>query len=112
MILPLYSAFEKFDFSLVEAARDLGASRFAAFCKVLLPLNVKPIAAGCTLVFMPALGEFIIPDLLGGAKVMLIGNLITEQFLKSRDWPFGAALSVGLLIAMLLPLLVRLRGRA
>jgi spermidine/putrescine transport system permease protein len=104
MILPLYASLEKFDFSLIEAARDLGASRWRAFRMVLLPLTTKAMLGGSILVFMPALGEFIIPDFLGGARVMLIGNLITEQFLKARDWPFGAALSVVMLTTVLLAL--------
>ena len=103
MVLPLFAALEKFDFSLVEAARDLGASRWMSFILIVLPLTSQAIMSGCILVFMPALGEFIIPDFLGGAKVMLIGNLITDQFLKSRDWPFGAALSVVLLVSVFIP---------
>lgn len=98
MVIPLYVALEKFDFSLLEAARDLGASSVQSFRRVLLPLTKKAVITGCILVFIPALGEFVIPELLGGARTMLIGNLIAEQFLKARDWPFGSALSI-LLIA-------------
>ncbi len=105
MILPIYVALEKFDFSLLEAAKDLGAGRGAIVKKVLLPLTQHGIMTGFILVFTPALGEFVIPDMFGGAKVMLLGNLITEQFLKTRDWPFGSALSV-LLIAPILALLI------
>lgn len=100
MIFPIFVALEKFDFLQVEAAQDLGASSFGVLFKVLLPQLRPAIAAGVTMVFVPALGEFVIPDLLGGAKVMLAGNLITEQFLKSRDWPFGAALAVELIFIM------------
>jgi spermidine/putrescine transport system permease protein len=100
MVFPLYSALEKFDFSLVEASYDLGGGDWAALTRVLIPNTRPAIANGCLLVFVPCLGEFVIPDLLGGAKNMLIGNLITEQFLKSRDWPFGSALSM-VLIAIL-----------
>jgi spermidine/putrescine transport system permease protein len=107
MVLPLYAALERFDFSLVEAARDLGATRWQAFRKIVLPLTSQALISGSILVFMPALGEFIIPDFLGGAKVMLMGNLITEQFLKSRDWPFGATLSVLMLVTVMLPLFSR-----
>jgi spermidine/putrescine transport system permease protein len=101
MVLPLFVVLERFDFSLLEAARDLGANSFAVVTKVLLPLSKPGIVTGSVLVFMPALGEFVIPDLFGGSKTMLIGNLITEQFLKARDWPFGSALSVVLLVVVI-----------
>lgn len=100
MIFPIFVALEKFDFLQVEAAQDLGATSWDLLFKILLPQLRPAIAAGMTMVFVPALGEFVIPDLLGGAKVMLAGNLITEQFLKSRDWPFGAALAVELIVLM------------
>jgi spermidine/putrescine transport system permease protein len=102
MVFPLYSALEKFDFALVEASYDLGGSDWDVLFKVLIPNTRTAIANGCLLVFVPCLGEFVIPDLLGGAKNMLIGNLITEQFLKSRDWPFGSALSVVLILILTL----------
>lgn len=102
MIFPLYATLEKFDFTLVEAHMDLGGSSISALWKVLMPNTRAAIASGCLLVFVPTLGEFVIPDLLGGAKNMLIGNLITEQFLKSRDWPFGSALSVVLMAVLTL----------
>lgn len=105
MVLPLYVSLEKFDFSMLEAARDLGASGWQAVWRVLLPLTRPGIVTGSIFVFTPSLGEFVIPDLLGGARTMLIGNLITEQFLKTRDWPFGAALSV-LLIGVVMVCLV------
>jgi spermidine/putrescine transport system permease protein len=100
MIFPLYSALEKFDFSLVEATYDLGGTHKDVLFKILIPMLRPAIASGCLMVFVPALGEFVIPDLLGGAKTMLAGNLITEQFLKSRDWPLGAALSVVLMLIL------------
>lgn len=114
MVLPLYTTMDRFDFTLLEAARDLGASGRVIFTKIMVPLTMPGIKAGSLLVFMPALGEFVIPDMLGGAKVMLIGNLITEQFLRTRDWPFGAAVSMILVSAVILfyaaeKLLVRLR---
>jgi len=109
MILPLYVALEKFDFSLLEAARDLGASSWNVFWKVLVPLTKTGILTGTIFVFTPALGEFVIPDLLGGAKTMLIGNLVTEQFLKTRDWPFGSALSLLLIVIVMISLLIYLR---
>ena len=109
MILPLYVSIEKFDFTLLEAARDLGASPARVVKSILLPLTMKGIFTGLILVFTPALGEFIIPDLLGGARTMLIGNLITEQFLKTRDWPFGAALSFILILIVMVSLMAQLR---
>ena len=108
MVFPIYSALEKFDFTLVEAAKDLGASEWKVLTRVLIPNTRIAIANGLTLVFVPCLGEFVIPDLLGGAKSMLIGNLITEQFLKARDWPFGAALSTILIILLIIvPFIIR-----
>lgn len=100
MIFPIFVALEKFDFLQVEAAEDLGASSLQILFQILIPQLRPAIASGITMVFVPALGEFVIPDLLGGAKVMLAGNLITDQFLKSRDWPFGAALAVELILIM------------
>lgn len=102
MVLPLYGAFEKFDFSLVEAAQDLGAGPWRILKDVILPNLKKALVSGAVLVFVPAMGEYVIPDLLGGAKNMLLGNLITEQFLKSRDWPLGSALSVLLIFILLM----------
>lgn len=101
-ILPLAAAFERFDFSLVEAAQDLGASQGQVFLRVLVPAFQAPLMASFLLVSIPVLGEYILPDLLGGAQTQLVGNLITEQFLRARDWPFGAALSVGLLLMLAL----------
>ena len=98
MVFPLFAALEKFDFTLVEAAEDLGASFPQILKRVLLPSLRGPVVSGCLLVFVPAMGEFLIPDLLGGAKSMLAGNLISEQFLKARDWPFGSALSLLLMV--------------
>ncbi len=100
MVLPLYVALERFDFTLVEAAKDLGASDRLALWRVILPGIRVGIVSGALLVFVPALGEFLIPDLLGGARTMLLGNLVTEQFLKARDWPFGAALVMLLVVTM------------
>ncbi len=109
MVLPLYVSIEKFDFTLLEAGRDLGASAWNNFWKVLVPLTKPGIITGSILVFTPALGEFLIPDILGGAKTMLMGNLITEQFLKSRDWPFGSALSVLLMAIVMAGLCIVIR---
>ena len=101
MILPLVASLEGFDSTLLEAARDLGATPGQAIRQVLLPLTRQGILSGLVFVFAPALGEFVIPDLLGGAKTLLIGNLITEQFLKARDWPFGSALSMILITGVI-----------
>jgi spermidine/putrescine transport system permease protein len=98
MVFPLFNALERFDYRLVYAAEDLGATSTQIITKVLLPNLKRPLLTGILLVFIPALGEFVIPDLLGGARTMLAGNLITDQFLKSRDWPFGSALAVLLIL--------------
>jgi spermidine/putrescine transport system permease protein len=109
MVLPLYVALEKFDFSLLEAAKDLGASSWNILWRILVPLTKSGIITGLIFVFTPALGEFVIPDLLGGSKTMLIGNLVTEQFLKTRDWPFGSALSMILIFLVMISLALYLR---
>lgn len=98
MVFPLYAALERFDFSLVEAAQDLGANFLQVCTRVILPALKGAVISGILLVFIPAMGEFLIPDLLGGAKTMLAGNLVSEQFLKARDWPFGSALSALLML--------------
>lgn len=112
MVLPLYVALEKFDFALLEAAKDLGASSWNALWRVLIPMTKPGIITGLIFTFTPALGEFVIPDLLGGARTMLIGNLITEQFLKTRDWPFGSALSLLLILTVMVSLVLYLRTSA
>ena len=100
MILPLYSAIEKLDDTYIEAAKDLGANKLQTLLKVILPLTMPGIIGGCLLVLLPALGMFYISDLLGGAKNLLIGNVIKSQVLNARDWPFGAATSIALTAAM------------
>ncbi len=100
MILPLYSSLEKLDRSYLEAAKDLGASKFQSFIRVILPLTMPGIIAGCLLVLLPALGMFYVSDLLGGAKNLLIGNVIKSQILSIRDWPFGSAASISLTVLM------------
>ncbi|MGZ3692305.1 MAG: ABC transporter permease [Pseudobdellovibrio sp.] len=102
MIFPLYGAFDKFDFSLIEAAQDLGAGTAKILFNIIMPVLKKAILSGCLLVFIPCLGEFLIPDLLGGAKTMLLGNLITELYLKSRDWPQGSAVTAAMLFYLVL----------
>ena len=105
MILPLYSAFERFDFNLLDAAYDLYASRTRAFFKILLPIMKPGLIAGCLLVFIPSIGSFLAPDILGGGKKMMVGNLIAMQFQGSRNWPFGAAVSMILLSLTLITLI-------
>ena len=100
MILPLYAAMEKLDWRLVEVARDLGAGPWSVLWRILVPLTLPGIIAGAMLVFLPALGMFYVADVLGGAKELLIGNLIRDQFLSARDWPFGAAASVVVTLLM------------
>jgi len=109
MILPLYASIEKVNPSLLEAAYDLGANRFQTFLRVMLPLTMPGIIAGSILVFIPTLGAFVTPDLLGGAKVMMIGNVIQNQFTKVRNVPFGSALSFILLNAVLIMLFFYVR---
>ena len=101
MILPLYANLEKFDYGLVEASRDLGAGVIDTFRTIVLPLTLPGILAGCIMVFVPAMGLFYVATLLGGAKNLLVGNLIHQYFLVSRNWPQGAALSVVLIIVMI-----------
>ena len=98
MVLPLYTSLEKIENSLLEAAADLGAPPWKAFLRVTLPLSVPGMIAGTILTFIPAMGMFVVPDILGGAKTILIGNVIRNQFLTARDWPFGAAASMVLMI--------------
>lgn len=102
MVLPLYTTIEKLNPSLLEAASDLGAVPWKAFVRVTLPLTMPGIIAGSILVFIPTLGYFFIPDLMGGSKTMLMSNLIKNQFLTARDWPFGAALSILLILITLI----------
>ena len=98
MILPVYTSVEKMDWSMAEAGRDLGASPARVFLTVTLPLTASGLMTGCVLVFVPSLALFFMSDLLGGPSDILIGNLVHDQLLKSRDWPFAAALSVVLLL--------------
>ncbi len=109
MVLPLYAAIERFDFRLVEAAYDLYARRWTILRKIILPLAMPGVVAGSLLVFIPSLGAFIAPDLLGGGKNLMIGNLIALQFQGSRNWPFGSAAAVILMTIVLAALLVYVR---
>lgn len=101
MILPVYVSIEQLDRRLLEAAADLGASPWTAFRKITLPLTMPGIAAGTVLVFISSLGMFVVPDIMGGAKAALVGNVIQNQFLSARDWPFGSALSIVLALLSL-----------
>ncbi|MEG2042509.1 MAG: spermidine/putrescine ABC transporter permease PotB, partial [Hafnia sp.] len=100
MVMPLYSSIEKLDKSVLEAARDLGANKLQTFIRIIIPLTMPGIVAGSLLVMLPSLGLFYVSDLLGGAKNLLIGNVIKSQFLNIRDWPFGAATSICLTLVM------------
>ncbi|MBE9472790.1 MAG: ABC transporter permease [Chloroflexi bacterium] len=109
MVLPCYASIEQFDFSLVEAAQDLYANRFKSFMRVILPLTMPGIVAGSILVFIPSLGAYVTPDLLGGAKSVMIGNIIYSQFMSARDYPFGSAISFVLMAVMLIGTLIYFR---
>jgi len=109
MILPLYSAIERLDPELREAAANLGATSARTFLTVTLPLTLPGALIGCIFVFVPSVGNFIIPELLGGGKLVMVGNLIRDQFLKARDWPFGAVLAVAVIVALFGLLLVQAR---
>lgn len=109
--LPLYSSVERLDWSLVEAAQDLYSSPIRVFFKAILPQTMPGLSVGIVLTFVPAMGTFVVPDLLGGAKYMLVGNLIQQQFFASRDWSFGSAVSMGLMVLTMISLqLYRRRG--
>ncbi len=110
MILPLYASIERLDWSLIEAGRDLGASGFQTFRKVTLPLSMPGIIAGCILVFVPSLGAYVTPEILGGAKTTLLGSYIVTQFLTARNWPVGASVSTVLMIVMLVAALTYFRS--
>ncbi len=104
MVLPLYTNLVKLDWRLVEAAGDLGATTWHTFWRVILPLSRAGIVAGCLLVFIPATGEFVIPELLGGADTLMIGKLLWQEFFNNRDWPLASAVAILLLGILLLPM--------
>jgi len=103
MVLPLYASLEKLDVSLLEAASDLGARPLTVFRRVVLPMSLPGVAAGCFLVFIPAVGEFVIPELLGGASTNMIGRTLWNEFFQNRDWPVASAVAVLLLLTIVLP---------
>lgn len=106
MILPIYSALERMDDSLLEAAEDLGCSRLSAFWLVTIPLSKNGIIAGCFLVFIPVIGEFVIPSLLGGSGTLMIGKVLWEEFFSNRDWPVASAVAVILLLILVIPIIL------
>jgi spermidine/putrescine transport system permease protein len=110
MILPLYASIEKLDFSLIEAAQDLGANALRTFLRIVLPLTMPGIVAGSIIVFIPSIGAYVTPDLMGGAKVTMVGNLLQQQFLKVRDWPFGSAAGFILMLTVLAATLIYFRS--
>ena len=112
MILPLYSALEKMDYSLIEAAQDLGCPPVSAFWKITFPLSLPGVIAGCMLVFIPAVGEFVIPDLLGGSQTLMIGKTLWNEFFANRDWPVSSAVAVILLLLLVVPIVIFQQSQA
>jgi putrescine transport system permease protein len=106
MILPLYASLEKLDGSLLEASADLGAHPISTFWRVTLPLSLPGVAAGCFLVFIPAVGEFVIPELLGGSSTQMIGRTLWSEFFQNRDWPIASAVAVLLLLILVVPIVI------
>ena len=111
MILPIYAALDRLDGSLIEAAEDLGCSRLQAFWLVTIPLSKNGIIAGSFLVFIPALGEFVIPSLLGGSGTLMIGKVLWEEFFNNRDWPVASAVAVILLMILIIPIVLFQRNQ-
>ncbi|MCG8294435.1 MULTISPECIES: ABC transporter permease subunit [Pseudomonas] len=112
MILPLYANLVKHDESLLEAASDLGSSTFNSFWKITVPLSKNGIIAGCMLVFIPVVGEFVIPELLGGPETLMIGKVLWQEFFNNRDWPVASALAVVMLAILIVPILLFNRSQA
>ena len=106
MVLPIYSTLEKMDYSLIEAAQDLGCPPVTAFWKITLPLAIPGILAGCLLVFIPAVGEFVIADLLGGSRTLMIGKTLWSEFFNNRDWPLASAVAIILLLLLVVPIVM------
>ena len=111
MVLPLYAALEKLDITLLEAAADLGCPPIKAFWVITVPLAVPGIIAGCFLVFIPAVGEFVIPDLLGGSDTLMIGKTLWVEFFGNRDWPLASAVAVILLSLLVIPIMIFQRAQ-
>ncbi|MFJ4545988.1 ABC transporter permease subunit [Pseudomonas sp. NPDC088885] len=112
MILPLYANLVKHDHSLLEAASDLGSSTFNSFWKITIPLSKNGIIAGCMLVFIPVVGEFVIPELLGGPETLMIGKVLWQEFFNNRDWPVASALAVVMLAILIVPIILYNRRQA
>ena len=112
MVLPLYASLEKMDFSLIEAAQDLGCPPISAFWKITFPLSLPGVMAGCLLVFIPAVGEFVIPDLLGGSQTLMIGKTLWNEFFANRDWPVASAVAIVLLLILVVPMMFFQRAQA
>ena len=112
MVLPLYASLEKLDLGLLEAAADLGARPLAAFLTITLPLSLPGIVAGCLLVFIPAVGEFVIPDLLGGTDTLMIGKVLWDEFFTNSDWPLASAVAICLLVLLVGPIVLFQRQQA
>jgi putrescine transport system permease protein len=111
MILPLYANLEKMDLTLLEAAADLGCKPWQAFYKVTLPLSMPGIIAGCLLVFIPAVGEFVIPSLLGDPGMLMIGKVLWTEFFNNRDWPVASAVAIALLLFLVIPIMLYQRAQ-
>jgi putrescine transport system permease protein len=111
MVLPLYTALEKLDLSLLEAAADLGCRPVKAFFRITVPLTKSGIIAGCMLVFIPAVGEFVIPALLGGPDALMIGRVLWEEFFNNRDWPVASAVAIAMLLLLVVPIMVYQRSQ-
>lgn len=112
MVLPLYTNLVKLDWRLVEAASDLGATPWQSFRQIVLPLSRGGVIAGCMLVFIPATGEFVIPELLGGADTLMIGKVLWQEFFNNRDWPIASAVAILLLVILLLPIFLYYRHQS
>jgi putrescine transport system permease protein len=112
MILPLYANLVKHDASLLEAASDLGSSTFNSFWKITVPLSKNGVIAGCMLVFIPVVGEFVIPELLGGPETLMIGRVLWQEFFNNRDWPVASALAVIMLLILIVPIILFNRSQA
>src|SRR6202162_5780731 len=106
MILPLYSNLEKHDPALLEAAADLGARPWKAFARITLPLSVPGIIAGALLVFIPAVGEYVIPSLLGRSDQLMIGRVLSDEFFENRDWPVASAVAIVILLLLVVPIML------
>jgi spermidine/putrescine transport system permease protein len=112
MVLPLYASIEKLDFHLIEAAQDLGANYWRVLTRVVLPVTMPGIVAGITLVFIPVTGQYIVPTILGGGRVAMLGNLLAQQFGPAGNWPFGSAIAVIFMILLMAGVVAYLRSEA